>query len=129
MLCANCGAVHARSDQFCRYCGWHLGDEQPSQPLNQSNQPLVIAPPRALVPIDTKQALALGSAATVAAGTLMWLAARWVARKALPALVSKLPALLTKPAKPTAASLPSAATPQEAQVEVYYYARHIRVRR
>ena len=90
---------------------------------------MVIAPQRALAPIDTKQALALGSAATVAAGTLTWLAVRWVARKALPALASKLPTLLTKKTQPTPVMAPSEATPHEAHIEVFYYARRVRVRR
>jgi hypothetical protein len=100
-----------------------LGDEQPA------NQALVLAPQRALALIDTKQALALGSAVTVAAGTLTWLAVRWVARKALPALASKLPALLTKKTQPAPVLAPSQSTPHEAHVEVFYYARRVRVRR
>jgi hypothetical protein len=126
MICANCGAVHARSDQFCRYCGWHLGDEQPS------NQPMLIEAQRALAPLGTKQALALGGAATVAAGTVTWLAMRWFARKALPALANKLPTLLKPKAKPPTAALPPQDIPHETHAEVFYYARYarrLRVRR
>ncbi|MEP7198648.1 MAG: hypothetical protein ABI874_02415 [Chloroflexota bacterium] len=81
--------------------------------------------PNELAPINTEQALAIGGAATVAAGTLVWLAARWLAPRVAGAVANRLPQALAKP-KPLA--LRELDT-REVLVESFVWIRRITFRR
>ena len=91
MICPNCGALHAISDNFCRHCGWNL---------NGAQLPMVIENKRSITPYQAEQALAIGGAATVVVGALAWLAKRWLAHKVASATESRLPQAIDKPRLP-----------------------------
>lgn len=120
MICPNCGTVHSLSDNFCRRCGWNLSGAQVPMVIEHKE--------RAVTPYQAEQALALGGAATVVAGALVWLAKRWLASRTAETRASRLPQVISKP-QPPAKGAPRPENDREMLVESWVWVRRITFRR
>ncbi len=120
MICPNCGSLHALSDNFCRRCGWNLSGSQ---------VPMVIENKRALATWQPERALAVGGVASVALGALAWLAKRWLARRAVTTVASRLPSLIRQPQPPVKQNSAEEFEEGQVHIETFLWVRRVRFRR